>query len=197
VELGLRGQLATLGYTLAAFTMKKDNVIFRDAAGFNFSGGRTKHHGVEYALDWKALPSLTLALNGTVAKHTYDFSRSIDGGETIVAGRDIDTAPRQVRNARVAWRPVDPVSVELEWQHVGRYWVDAANLHAYAGHDVLDLRGSWQFAPAWRASARLDNVTDKAYADRGDYAFGTYRYFPGRPRTLFLELAYAQRHAAL
>ena len=39
-------------------------------------------------------------------------------------------------------------------------------------------------------------VTDKAYADRGDYAFGTYRYFPGRPRTLFLELAYAQRHAA-
>jgi outer membrane receptor protein involved in Fe transport len=197
VELGLRGQLSTLGYTLAVFTMKKDNVIFRDAAGFNFSGGRTKHHGVEYALDWKVLPSLTLALNGTVAKHAYDFSRSIDGGETIVAGRDIDTAPRQVRNARVAWRPVDPVSVELEWQHVGRYWVDAANLHAYAGHDVLDLRGSWQFAPAWRASARLDNVTDRAYADRGDYAFGTYRYFPGRPRTLFLELAYAQRHAVL
>jgi iron complex outermembrane receptor protein len=197
VELGLRGHLGdTLHYAFAAFTMKKDNAIFRDSAGFNFSGGRTKHHGFEYELDWKALPSLSLAVNGTVAKHTYDFSRSIDGGETIVAGRDVDTAPRQVRNARLAWRPVDAATVELEWQHVGRYWVDAANLHAYAGHDVLDLRGSWQFAPAWRATARLDNVTDRAYADRGDFAFGVYRYFPGRPRTLFLELAYAQPHAA-
>ena len=48
------------------------------------------------------------------------------------------------------------------------------------------------FSPAWRATARLDNLTDVAYADRADYAFGTYRYFPGRRRTLFLELAWAQ-----
>ena len=196
LELGLRGRLGELRYAFATFTMVKDNVIFRDSAGFNFSGGRTKHRGIEYEFDWKALPTLSLGINGTYAKHTYDFSRSIDGGETIVAGRDIDTAPRQVRNARLAWQPVDVVSVELEWQHVGSYWVDAANAHAYSGHDVLDLRGSWQFAPAWRASARVDNLTDSAYADRGDYAFGVYRYFPGRPRTLFLELAYAQAHAA-
>ena len=133
-----------------------------------------------------------MSVAGTVAKHQYDFNRSIDGGETVVAGRDVDTAPRQIRNARLAWRPVDQASLELQWQHVGRYWADAGNARLYTGHDVLDLRSSWRFSPAWKVAARLDNVTDKAYADRADYAFGTYRYFPGRPRTLFLEVAYAQ-----
>ena len=192
LELGWRGQLGTLRYALAGFTMKKDNVILRDSTGFNISNGRTKHHGVQYELDWAALPTLSFSLAGTVAKHQYDFSRTIDGGEAVVAGRDVDTAPRQIRNARMAWRPVEKASFELQWQHVGRYFADAGNQRPYAGHDVLDLRGSWRLAPAWRIGARVDNVTDKAYADRADYAFGTYRYFPGRGRTLFLDVAFTQ-----
>ena len=31
---------------------------------------------------------------------------------------------------------------------------------------------------------------DGAYADRADYAFGNYRYFPGRGRAAFVEVAY-------
>jgi len=38
--------------------------------------------------------------------------------------------------------------------------------------------------------ARVNNLTDRAYADRADYAFGNYRYFPGRGRTLFVEARY-------
>ncbi len=37
---------------------------------------------------------------------------------------------------------------------------------------------------------RLNNVTDRDIADRADYAFGNYRYFPGRGRELFAELRY-------
>jgi iron complex outermembrane receptor protein len=197
LELGLRGGTGTLRYALAGFAMVKDNVIFRDSNGFNVSGGRTRHRGVEYELNWSPLAQLTLGLDGTYAKHSYDFSRNIDGGETIVSGRDIDTAPRHVSNARVSWRPVEQAALELEWQHVGSYSVDAANAHFYSGHNVLDLRGSWRLTPAWHVAARLDNLTDTAYADRGDYAFGTYRYFPGRPRTLFLEVGYARERQTL
>jgi iron complex outermembrane receptor protein len=57
---------------------------------------------------------------------------------------------------------------------------------------VLDLHASWRLSPAWKLGARVDNLTDQAYADRADYAFSTYRYFPGRPRTVFLEVAYTQ-----
>ena len=38
---------------------------------------------------------------------------------------------------------------------------------------------------------RLNNVTDRDIADRADYAFGDYRYFPGRGRELFAEVRYS------
>ena len=37
---------------------------------------------------------------------------------------------------------------------------------------------------------RLNNLTNRDYADRADYAFGNYRYFPGRGRELFAEIRY-------
>ncbi len=36
----------------------------------------------------------------------------------------------------------------------------------------------------------MNNVTDERYADRADFAFGDYRYFPGRDRELFFEIAW-------
>ena len=101
IEVGARGAFGPLRYSLAAFKMKKDNVIFRDSGGFNVSDGKTDHEGVEYEFNWLPLDTLSLALAGTYAKHTYAFNRVVDGGETIVSGRDVDTAPRHVNTARV------------------------------------------------------------------------------------------------
>jgi outer membrane receptor protein involved in Fe transport len=55
---------------------------------------------------------------------------------------------------------------------------------------LLNLRLSWRATENWRTILRLNNVTDRAYADRADFAFGNYRYFPGRGRTLFIEVRY-------
>ena len=79
--MGARGAFGPLRYSLAGFKMKKDNVIFRDSAGFNVSDGKTDHEGVEYEFNWLPLETLSLALAGTYAKHTYAFNRSVDGGE--------------------------------------------------------------------------------------------------------------------
>jgi iron complex outermembrane recepter protein len=192
-EIGARGDFGALRYALAIFKMKKDNVIFRDANGFNVSDGRTDHEGVEYELNWQPLDTLSLALAGTYAKHTYDFNHSVEGGETIVAGRDIDTAPRHINTARLNWQFLPAANAELEWQSVGRYFVDAANVNDYEGHDLLNLRVAWSTSESWTTSLRLDNVTDRAYADRADFAFGNYRYFPGRGRALFVEVRYRPR----
>ena len=193
VELGLRGAFGPLRYSLAGFKMKKDNVIFRDSAGFNVSDGKTDHEGVEYEFNWLPLETLSLALAGTYAKHTYAFNRSIDGGETIVSGRDIDTAPRHVNTARLDWQFLPVANAELEWVGVGRYFVDAINAHEYPGHDLLNLRLGWNIRDNWSTTLRLNNVTDEAYADRADFAFGNYRYFPGRGRTVFVEVRYTSR----
>lgn len=189
-ELGLRGAFDTFSYSLAGFAMVKDNVIFRDANAFNVSDGRTKHRGVEYELSWAPIESLTLAAAGTYAKHTYDFNRAVEQSETIVAGRDVDTAPRHVNTARINWRPLSFLSGELEWVGVGRYFLDAANAHEYEGHDLLNLRLGWDVNDNWSALVRVNNLTDEDYADRADFAFGNYRYFPGRDRTVFVEVRY-------
>jgi outer membrane receptor protein involved in Fe transport len=190
LEIGARGQFEQLNYSLAAFAMRKNHFIFRDSNGLNVSDGRTRHRGVEYELQWRPLDSLAFALAGTIARHTYDFDRAIDGGETIVAGRDIDTAPRHVNTARVNWHAFDRLNTELELVSIGRYYVDASNAHTYDGYRLLNLRLAWKLSDDWSSTFRVDNLTDVAYADRADFAFGNYRYFPGRGRTVFWEVRY-------
>lgn len=190
LEIGARGELASWRYSFAVYHMLKDHVIFRDANAFNVSDGRTKHIGIEYEFGWIVLKSLDLQLAGTYAQHTYDFNRSVEQGEIITAGRDVDTAPRHLNTARLRWRPIDQVNMELEWIGVGRYFVDARNAHEYPGHDLLNLRLAWNMARHWTGIVRVNNLTDRSYADRADYAFGSYRYFPGRDRSVFVEVNY-------
>jgi outer membrane receptor protein involved in Fe transport len=192
-ELGLRGALERWSFDLAGFDMTKRNVILRESNGFNVGDGRTTHRGIEYQVTWQALDALAATVGGTWARHRYDFSRAIEGGETIVRGNDIDTAPRELLRAALEFSPAPSLATEAEWLMVGGYYLDASNLHRYGGHELLNLRGRWTFAPGWALSLRLNNALDRDYADRADFAFGSYRYFPGRPRSLFAELTWTPR----
>jgi outer membrane receptor protein involved in Fe transport len=191
LELGIKGAWPKVDFALALYDMDRSGVILREANGYYVANGRTTHRGVEYQANWRPLESLELSVAGTYARHQYDFSRRIDGGETITAGNDMDTAPREIGRYGILWRPRGTVEVEAEWMMVGDYWLDAANQHRYSGYGLLNLRGLWRLAPQWTAALRLTNALDVRYADRADYAFGTYRYFPGRPRALFAEIAWS------
>ncbi|MCM2312088.1 MAG: TonB-dependent receptor [Steroidobacteraceae bacterium] len=190
IEAGLKGWWPAVDFTVALFDMDKRNVILRETNGFNVSDGRTSHRGVEYELRWRPLAAVELTAAGTFARHRYEFSRAVEGGERIVDGNDVDTAPRDIHRVALGWQPGTAWSLEAEWLTVGEYWLDAANAHRYPGHELLNLRGRWQPSPKWALALRLNNALDRAYADRADYAFGTYRYFPGRDRALFAELAW-------
>jgi outer membrane receptor protein involved in Fe transport len=189
-ELGVKFARDAWRAEVAGFDMRKKNVILRDSGGFYASNGRTSHEGIEYALSWQALDSLAIAFSGTHARHRYEFSRAIEGGETITAGNDVDTAPRDVARASLQFSPLETVRAEAEWLVVGDYFLDAANAHRYTGHELLNLRASWAFRPQWSVTLRVNNALDRAYADRADFAFGNYRYFPGRPRSVFAEITW-------
>ena len=189
-EIGWRAGAGAFDWSLAAFALDKRNVILRDSAGFNVNGGRTTHRGIEYELHWRPSPHWRASVTGSVARHRYAFSAAVEGGETIRDGNDVDTAPRNVHALRIGWSPLATLDAELEVLDVGRYWLDASNQHEYAGHTLLNLRAGWSPSPAWRLTLRALNLADAAYADRADFAFGEYRYFPGRGRAAFIELAY-------
>ena len=189
-ELGWRGGLGRVDWSLAAFRLEKSHVILRDSAGFNVNGGRTSHRGIEYEFSWRPAANWRVSAAGSVARHRYEFDAAAGGGETIRNGNDIDTSPRNLHALRIGWSAGGRIDAELEVLDVGRYWLDAENEHAYAGHPLVNLRARWVLSPAWQLSLRALNLADTAYADRADYAFGNYRYFPGRKRAAFLEVAY-------
>jgi iron complex outermembrane receptor protein len=193
LEIGVKGAWEPLDLELAAFDMRKENVILRDSNGFNVDGGRTTHRGLEYLLRWRPVENVAISGSGTWARHRYDFSRSIEGGEQIVDGNDVDTAPRYLYRAGVQWQPAAGLASEAEWLVVGPYWLDAVNEHRYPGHGVLNLRARWQGSSPWNFALRLNNALDRWYADRADYAFGNYRYFPARGRALFVEVGWSRR----
>ncbi len=190
LELGLRRRSDRLRLDTAVFTMKKKNFIFRDANGFNVSAGQTRHHGIEVDMIARLSNSVTLGITGTYARHLYDFDRDVAGGEMIRSGNDVDTAPRVLASLRTEWSYRPDGVVEFEWVHVGPYDLDAANLHVYGGHDLVNVRIQQQLNPQLTLSARINNLTDTRYAERADFAFGNYRYFPGRDRSLFLQIEY-------
>jgi iron complex outermembrane recepter protein len=188
-ELGWRGERRRLRASVAAYAMDKRHVILRDSNGYNASDGHTTHRGIEYELQLALAPSLRVSLDGTVAWHRYAFSRTIDGGETITAGNDVDTAPRHLNRLALDWRLPPGFAATLELAQVGAYFADAANLHRYPGHAVMGARAAWQLTPRLRTSLRIENLLDRAYADRADFAQGEWRYFPARGRSVFVELA--------
>jgi len=67
------------------------------------------------------------------------------------------------------------------------------NTAEYAGHDLLNLRGSFEISSQLSFNARLLNISDQDYAERADFAFGNYRYFVGEPRSLFVGFNYQFR----
>lgn len=193
LEVGWRAHAGRFGWELAAFHMDKRNYIFRDGEGFNVDDGRTRHVGVELALQWQLSDRLQLASDQSFARHTWRFDRDVGRGEIIVSGNDTDSAPRRLASTRLAWEAPGRGSAELEWISMGGYWLNAANTARYDGHDLLHLRLTRPLSDTLQVTLRVHNLGNVAYAERADFAFGEYRYLPGRDRSLLVEIGWRGR----
>ena len=190
LEAGFKGQIGIFSTELAAFTMWKDNFFFRNANGFNVVNGKTRHNGVELSFTGRLTDWLTISGDGTLTKHSYDFTETVgSAANNITVGDRVDTAPDTLAHMRATVMPTDAIQAEIEWRHVGRYFTNPGNTAEYPGHDIFVLRGRYDVTDGITLFSRVDNLFDTRYADRADFAFGNERYFPGRPRTLFFGLS--------
>ena len=178
--LSLEAGVKYAGWSISIFSARSRDYIFREANGFNVSDGKTRSSGVEFAGEWVAAGHV-FSLAGTYAVHEYDFSRRAGGGEMIEAGNRIDTAPRWFGNARWRYQPSDAWYSEFELNYIGKHYLNAANTHRYGGHAVVNWRGGLNLNARTELFARVVNLLDERYADRADFAFGNYRYFPAMP----------------
>ncbi len=190
-EIGLRFVGTLIDFDASAYTMKKADSVIRDANGFNVSGAQTRHDGIEAALNWQVTERWRLAIDAGYARHRYDFDLIAARGENFVTGRDVDTAPRWLGSAEVFFDASERFNVSAQWTAIGDYYLDAENRFDYPGHQIVNVRAYLNLSPAFDVGLRINNIGDEDIADRADYAFGNYRYFPGRGRELFIELRYS------
>jgi len=118
--------------------MWKDNFFFRNANGFNVVNGKTRHSGVELSFTGDVTDWLSISGNGTLAKHTYDFTETVgSAANNITSGDRVDTAPDTLAHMRATLFPMDGIETEIEWRHVGSYFTNPGNTAKYPGHDVF------------------------------------------------------------
>lgn len=185
IEAGFSTSHGRLTTEVTVFAMEKRNVFFRDADGFNVTDGATRHRGVEFSGSFAVTERLTASIAGSWAIHEYAFDRQVSrSSEVIIDGARLDTAPEWLWNAQLLWTPVEALELEAEWVHVGEYFADAGNTATYDGHDIANLRARYQLTRQLSVFTAIRNALDERYAERADFAFGGYRYFPGEPRSI-------------
>ena len=185
IEIGLRGGFNIFNIELVGFDMKKENYFFRDSQGFNVENGKTTHRGLEVNILAEFNKFFQIENSTSFAEHKYDFDHLPNG---IKSGNQIDSAPELLANTRFIYSPKEGTRIELEWEKIDRYPVDERNAHFYKGHSVINLRAKTPINENLSIGIYVNNINDKSYANRADFAFGSYRYFVGQKREFYLML---------
>ena len=192
IEMGTTFNLDNLKGSVSIYKSKKRNSIFRDAENFIIDNGKTNHKGIELTLDINLNEISNLTSNLTYGDHKYDFDSDTSMREKIRIGNEIDTSPKLMANLILDTSINDALSLTFELEHMDSYFTDAANLHEYEGHTLLHFRTNLNYSEKLKLYLRIDNVTDRDYAERADFnAFGGDRYFPGLPRETYVGLEYS------
>lgn len=186
-EIGIRGQATEkFSYEVTVYQMDKDDDILSvtDMTGArrNTNAGETEHKGLEMGIGWNLLDDLLLQASYTYSEHTYKewVDRSGD-----YSGNDMPNAPKDFANLTLNYSPelLNGGRIELEWSHRGEEYINAANTYTYEGHDLINLRASYNATDKVQIYANLLNASDELYAETTS-EWGP-KYTPGRPRSLF------------
>lgn len=187
LEIGLNWQTNQHALDLALYRIEQKNLIIRDSDFFNVDGQATDSMGLELAYAYTFNEQWSVRVAGAYAQHEY-ASDQFSNGESI-RGNRVDTAPELYGSLFLAWQPLSKLSTELEISHVDDYFLNIENTSEYPGHTLAHLRGSYHFNEYWTASMRINNLSNKRFAERADFtSFTAERYFPGAPRSVFAEL---------
>ena len=201
-EIGLRGNTdGNVNYEISVYYMvKEDDILTYTDADNNketMNAGKTLHQGIETGLTAPLHADIDLALSYAYTEFTYEDWQP--NAETDYSGNQIVAAPRDMGNVAVAYHPsqLNGGKVELEFVHLGQYWMDQKNTQTYRGHQLLNIRFNYPVNPEFKLSARILNLENKTYAtnasykEAGQYSGEKFEYAPGMPRTAYVSASYS------
>ncbi|MGX5820463.1 TonB-dependent receptor [Chitinophaga lutea] len=164
------------------------SVRLADNSTENRNVGRTRHSGLEWNLRYAPLGQLLFRTGGTWAKHT--FIEYEDKGKQY-GGNRMNGAPAVILNTELTWKPafLPGARAALEWQQVGKYYMDPENMATYGGYALFNARIGYTFCgiECW---VNCRNVGDAMYATTAEKSAFGKSYRPGPRRTFNIGVAY-------
>lgn len=186
-EVGLKGRAGAATYEVSVYNLeKKDDILsYRDTltnVTQVVNAGQTRHRGVEVGLGLPLGERFRLDLSASYAKHTYEDW--VIPATANYSGNEMESAPRVLANTRLSWLPSPGTRLQLEWVHLGSYWMDQANTTKYDGHDLLNLRANWALGKTVSLYGGVQNLTDERFAESASISSATQVFSPGLPRSV-------------
>jgi outer membrane receptor protein involved in Fe transport len=94
----------------------------------------------------------------------------------------------------VTWRPsfIKNFRIGIEWEKVGKYWIDELNTREYKGYNLINVRTGYNFS-GFSVWLNVLNAANDLYAVRvtkSSYGARTIGYVPGPRRAVFFGMGY-------
>lgn len=188
-----------VGYKLSSDTHRLDAAIYymtiddtftqrenTDGDRFYENGGKTEHKGIELTWLTKITDQFSTRLAYSYSEH--DYVNDDDYGDNEQAA-----APNDLANLRFIFSPknVTGLNAIIELEHIGKYWLDNQNTASYRGYTVVHLKTDYQINKQLKVNAKINNLTNKIYAESASLSYGKEKYTPGAPRQFFAGLEYS------
>ena len=188
-EIGFKAASKNHELSTAIYQMTIDDTIVRredaNRDRFYINAGKTTHKGIELSLSSKLSDQFSTKLAYSYSKHEYD-------NDEVYGNNQQASAPNDIANARLIYKPKQAkgLTTMLEWEHVGSWWMDDQNTQKYEGYDVGNVKVSYAPNKNLKLFAKVNNITDKLYAEASTISFGSERYTPAAPRQFFAGIEY-------
>ena len=179
LEIAFINEGETFRNQIVFYYSKKNNYIFKDASSNMILGGRSRHRGLELKGSKFLNSKFSLKYAFNLAEHLYDFTNSSIG---IYSGNDIDTSPNLFGSVFFNYELNEQINFQIEQEFMDKYYTEPSNLYIYKGHNLTNVRSSYEVNKNLSLNFSVINLFDKAYAERADYSsFSGERFFPGIP----------------
>ena len=179
LEIAFINEGETSRNQIVFYYSKKNNYIFKDASSNMILGGRSRHRGLELTGSKFLNTKFSLKYAFNLTEHLYDFTNSSIG---IYSGNDIDTSPNFFGSVFFNYELNEQIKFQIEQEFMDEYYTEPSNLYIYKGHNLTNVRSSYEVNKNLSLNFSVINLFDKAYAERADYSsFSGERFFPGIP----------------
>ena len=170
-------------WTLAAYQIRKTNLISRDPADPSRSVqvGERSSRGIEATLALDSAPGWRVEANATMLRAKFDdFSESVGGMIVSRKGKVPPNVPERLANVWLSWNFQPNWTAMAGLRYVGKRYADNANTLELPSYTTTDLALRWDVNEDTSITARGYNVFDKAYFTSAYYSPTQWLYGPGR-----------------